>query len=752
MNKWAKRVLIAILACMLIGGVIPIGIITASAANTNIMITQSQTVAQIQTAIQNAINGSASSVTVIGSKTNVNNYITLNIPSNKTLIWKATYTSTTFVELLILDGGGTFEVDTGGILSTSGTSSGIYESVISSFSNNILITGGTVQVTGTYCSAIFSQNSIAVSGGSVQANGTGSRALYTHTGTIKVTGGTVSATGTGSATITALEAGAAAYLRGTCSGAFLGEGLIVEVDTLSIPITRNGTSTGLTKKAGAGTALWDCTSAKRVIKFTVEGIIGPLVIEWGLEVDFYLKTVDKTIKLNINWNDDVFSKSATVPNNDLQLASLVLSENVYRKDTVEKTLKALGFKDIELNYERESVNRVAHAIARKEIIINSEYYDVVAVVCRGTYGEDDYISNTQQFFGIPAFQQASTNVMENLASYVQRYGINNTTNIKYWITGHSRGGAVANLLSADITLNWNSPIMLNGSENNVYAYSFASPNSIPSVQATDRLNSSNISTLINDDDVVPRSSAGAKHGFVQWFYSDPGVRSTFKELTGISYNSTASSLNGALGLGFGHPHQLETYLSCLLQYREVMTSTRSGVKVVTVRCPVDVEVYDSSGVLAGRVVNNIVDDSIDTGINIWLEGDEKFFLLPSKEDYTFKMAGTDVGVMTYSVDCFNPDTWEMLEQKEFKNVALFDGKTMTSKVGDTITTPNVQLLVTNNEGTPIATVNTDGTEVPINQNSQKQYFKLWGKVTRWEKTLLNWFLLIACFGWIWMAF
>jgi len=31
-------------------------------------------------------------------------------------------------------------------------------------------------------------------------------------------------------------------------------------------------------------------------------------------------------------------------------------------------------------------------------------------------------------------------------------------------------------------------------------------------------------------------------------------------------------------------------------------------------------------------------------------------------------------------------------------------------------------------------------------------FKLWGKTTTWEKTPLNWILLILCFGWLWMAF
>lgn len=36
--------------------------------------------------------------------------------------------------------------------------------------------------------------------------------------------------------------------------------------------------------------------------------------------------------------------------------------------------------------------------------------------------------------------------------------------------------------------------------------------------------------------------------------------------------------------------------------------------------------------------------------------------------------------------------------------------------------------------------------------TQKSYFTLWGKLTTWEKTPLNWILCIFLFGWIWMAF
>jgi hypothetical protein len=38
------------------------------------------------------------------------------------------------------------------------------------------------------------------------------------------------------------------------------------------------------------------------------------------------------------------------------------------------------------------------------------------------------------------------------------------------------------------------------------------------------------------------------------------------------------------------------------------------------------------------------------------------------------------------------------------------------------------------------------------QDTVKDCFKLWGITTKWEKTPLNWFLCIVCFGWIWMAF
>lgn len=47
---------------------------------------------------------------------------------------------------------------------------------------------------------------------------------------------------------------------------------------------------------------------------------------------------------------------------------------------------------------------------------------------------------------------------------------------------------------------------------------------------------------------------------------------------------------------------------------------------------------------------------------------------------------------------------------------------------------------------------TTGEDAPEGPREPSNTFKLWGKQTGWGKTPLAWFLLIVCFGWIWMAF
>ena len=180
---------------------------------------------------------------------------------------------------------------------------------ISASSSGVTITGGMVaNALGDVISA-GAGSDVTVSGGTVRTNG-GGNAIYVNASNVTVTGGTViasypqyhaiSATSGsvmvmggsvvgGQAEPTWTPAGAlniigtpapaaAAYLPGTCKGTLKvsGSGQIAEVDSLAIPACHDGTNTGLTVKAGTGTAAWDCAGAVPVIAFS-----NGKTMEWG---------------------------------------------------------------------------------------------------------------------------------------------------------------------------------------------------------------------------------------------------------------------------------------------------------------------------------------------------------------------------------------------------------------------------------------------------------------------------------------
>jgi len=401
-----------------------------------------------------------------------------------------------------------------------------------------------------------------------------------------------------------------------------------------------------------------------------------------VEVDFYLKTVNKDIKLNVYWSDNFFCQNAIAPNGELQIASLVLCETAYREDMNDlvKTLKAFGFTDIAPYeyFDRVERDRVAHTIARKEAVIDGKPCDIVAVVCRGTGCDLDTDSNV--WAGKDGFEEAYKNVASNLKQYLITYDLPKNS-IKFLVTGHSRGGAVANLLGANIT--HNKILGALGNQNNVYTYCFASP---PST-AEKPLVSDNIRTLVNWDDYVPINLLGGDtHGKIDVFQpkSESEMRSIFKELTDANYSYTSKlrETGSPIEVMFGHPHQPETYLAYLLMNSPISLNERwDGVRHITIKCPVDIEVYESSGLLVGRIAGNEIDENVEASISMWLEGDAKHFILPRNEEYVFKMTGTDNGKMDYTISYFDPYAPGniILEQKEFQNVTLFAGKTMTKQ-------------------------------------------------------------------------
>jgi len=136
---------------------------------------------------------------------------------------------------------------------------------------------------------------------------------------------------------------------------------------------------------------------------------------------------------------------------------------------------------------------------------------------------------------------------------------------------------------------------------------------------------------------------------------------------------------------------------------------------VRIACPVDVEVYDELGRLAARIINNVVDDDIDAFASIAasVEGDAKYFWFGDGE-YTFKLAGTDTGLMDLEIADIDLASYETSEAKEFVNVTLSNGKLFETTIDtvDNTEVSNLDLYVVDQEGNCIAEVMEDGEEIP----------------------------------------
>jgi len=143
------------------------------------------------------------------------------------------------------------------------------------------------------------------------------------------------------------------------------------------------------------------------------------------------------------------------------------------------------------NFEQDEtgVNKVAYVIANKNVNYHGIQRDLVAVVIRGSHGNEWYgnmqITGTQyesKAGGHINFYLAMNDVYTNLEAYLKNNGIEEPL---IFITGHSRGAAVANILADSLDGPNNAPVF-NNSE--IFAYTFATPNTNLSKYAYDDKN------------------------------------------------------------------------------------------------------------------------------------------------------------------------------------------------------------------------------------------------------------------------
>lgn len=419
--------------------------------------------------------------------------------------------------------------------------------------------------------------------------------------------------------------------------------------------------------------------------------------------------------VSANWGWNMFNQSAVknqvwdiFDDNNLAIAGLALSraaeDSQQQVESILGSENYLGFKAIRSkNYASTANQHPAVTFASKPILQNGKGEYVVAIVVRGTQpgNWDDYWTDISSLWG--GFSTAADNLQIQLNEFLVdncSAGLQNLRGkVKFFVTGHSLGAAVANVMAKNLSNEYGA--------DNVFAYTFASPTTIQSAQSA-----GNIFNILNIEDGVTKLPGlyDHRHGWEVYFHRDlsaeDGFYNRFKELTGRDFNKDSA-------------HDTVVYMSYLLSMSASSRNTK--VTLLHVLCPVDIEIYSSQNQLVGQVRDNIASDTVAGKTYIRVVDDEKYIYLLGDDNYSINLFGTGEGTMEYTVQNIDLDNSEVLIEKTFENVTLSSGKKFISKVDVQDNTINgtdvskVPLYVLDSAGNPEKNVLPDGkgTEVPI---------------------------------------
>lgn len=76
------------------------------------------------------------------------------------------------------------------------------------------------------------------------------------------------------------------------------------------------------------------------------------------------------------------------------------------------------------------------------------------------------------------------------------------------------------------------------------------------------------------------------------------------------------------------------------------------IKVIAIKCPVDVYVYNENGTEIVKIIDDTLESAAD-GITVYIRDRQKYIALPANQVYTIKIVATDDGMMEYVVCEYN---------------------------------------------------------------------------------------------------
>ena len=231
---------------------------------------------------------------------------------------------------------------------------------------------------------------------------------------------------------------------------------------------------------------------------------------------------NKVVPIDLNWSITKEKDSSKGYESNLAKALLVLSRSIYVSEKVFiENSKKLGFSKIFYHTSKNDISQPVVGFAHQKHW-GTNYY---LIVVRGTSSFDDFITDLKS--QIDYFEEARDFVHDEFVLYLNSYLKKSEEEVKkeknvFFITGHSLGGAVSNLLSKTIEEF--------ADRNKIFTYTFESPSTGINEKERDSTNAINI---INENDFVPTiPRPEGRYGQDISFYPDMLDSLIYKEISG----------------------------------------------------------------------------------------------------------------------------------------------------------------------------------------------------------------------------
>ena len=281
--------------------------------------------------------------------------------------------------------------------------------------------------------------------------------------------------------------------------------------------------------------------------------------------NFYVTTAGKMCTVVIPFNASWFNNDATTYNHDLAKLSLGLATAAFRPSkSIESDrnpdynlnffLYQAGFKDMRSDdYNKDpSMYTVSTMMGHQKVGEGNDAYELIAVGICGQGYLDEWESNFSIGLGKhpEGFDSAAQLVYDRVFGYISENHLNGK--LKIWVSGFSRAAAIANITASRLS---DSDFF---SQEDVFAYTFATPNTVKDDDVPEYSNIFNICGKMDPVTSMPFNSWGyTRYGTTFYtpaletdsdFLTKRGTANKlYEQITGITYWNN-SDINSELRL------------------------------------------------------------------------------------------------------------------------------------------------------------------------------------------------------------